>query len=122
MEHQGQRNGEGGHHDQRIRRYEKVRRLERKKMRRPRRSHCSHGDCHDEVGDSEKLPNRGLRIMRYEPTDREWAAIRPRRRLNDRHILNGRPMGRTARLPSTEWHWPICTESSEPIEAQCYVA
>jgi hypothetical protein len=33
MEHQGQRNGEGGHHDQRIGRHEKVRRLECKKMR-----------------------------------------------------------------------------------------
>ena len=56
MEHQGQRNGEGGHHDQRIGRHEKVRRLERKKMRPSRRSHCPHGDCHDEVGDSEKAP------------------------------------------------------------------
>jgi len=56
MEHQGQRNGEGGHHDQRIGCDEKVRRLECKKMRPSWRGHCPHGDCHDEVSDSEKAP------------------------------------------------------------------
>jgi len=56
MEHQGQRNGEGGHHDQRIGCDEEVRRLECKKMRPSWRGHCPHGDCHDEVSDSEKAP------------------------------------------------------------------
>src|SRR5260221_3814863 len=57
MEHQGQRNGEGGHHDQRIGCDEKVRRLECKNMRPSGRGHCPHGDCHDEVGDSKKAPS-----------------------------------------------------------------
>src|SRR5215831_163260 len=56
MQHQGQRDGEGRHHDQRISCHEKVRRVERKKMRSSRRGHCPHGDCHDEVSDSEKAP------------------------------------------------------------------
>jgi len=56
MQHQGQRHGEGGHHDQRIGCDEKVRRLECKKMRPSWRGHCPHGDCHDEVSDSEKAP------------------------------------------------------------------
>ena len=50
MEHEGQRNGEGRHHDQRIGRHEKVRCLERETCL-SRRGYCSHSNCHDEVGD-----------------------------------------------------------------------
>src|SRR5260370_1471468 len=53
MEHQGQRDGEGGHHHQRPGRDEEVRRVEGQEMRQPRRSHCPHRNRRSEEHTSE---------------------------------------------------------------------
>src|SRR5258706_9069688 len=56
MEHQGQRNREGWHHDQRIGRDEEGRRIEGQEGGLSRGRHCPPGGWHDKVGGSEKGP------------------------------------------------------------------
>ena len=56
MEHQSQRDGEGWHHYQRIRRDEDVRRIVGQKMRNSRRGQRTHRNRYDEVGDAKQAP------------------------------------------------------------------